>query len=143
VVSEAAAPARALRFAAPGAVPLGLVFGTIGALATLAVGVLHLDRLPFTVCTFKLLSGWPCLTCGSTRALGRLFHLDLAGALASNPLAILVALAVVPWALADLALLPRGQAVRLSLPPGGARIARVAAVLALVLNWIYLVAAGL
>ena len=59
----------AVRFTAvPGAVPLGAILGGILVLAAAAVGLLHLDALPFTVCVFKLTTGLPCLTCGSTRA---------------------------------------------------------------------------
>jgi hypothetical protein len=126
----------------PGGVPLGAILGTITALATVAVGLIHLDRLPFTTCYFKALTGWACLSCGSTRALGRLFALDVAGALALNPLATVGVLALVPWALADLALLPRGRALHVTLAPGPGRIARAALVLALAANWGYLLAVG-
>jgi hypothetical protein len=126
----------------PGGVPLGAILGTIAALATAAVGWIPLDRLPFTACYFKALTGWACMSCGATRALGRLFALDVAGALAMNPLATVGVLALVPWALADLALMPRGRALSVSLAPGPARIARAAFVLALAANWGYLLAVG-
>jgi hypothetical protein len=118
------------------------VFGACALAATAAVGLLHLDRLPFSLCVFKAVSGLPCLTCGTTRALGRLVRLDLVGALAMNPLATVGVLALVPWALADLALLPWGRAVSLDLSPAGARRARVTVVAVLVLNWAWLVAVG-
>ena len=126
----------------PAAVPLGAILGGIAALATAVIGLVHLDRLPFTVCTFKALSGWACMTCGATRALARLFALDLAGALALNPLVTVGVLALVPWALADLALLSRGRALRVELAPGVARVARVAFVVAVAANWAYLLAVG-
>jgi hypothetical protein len=103
---------------------------------------LHLDRLPFTVCYFKAFTGWPCLTCGSTRALGRLFDLDLAGALAMNPLATIGLLALVPWAAADLLLMPAGRALRVELGPALARVARVAVVFAILADWGYLLMVG-
>ncbi len=124
------------------AVPLGAIFGGIAALATAVIGLVHLDRLPLTVCTFKALSGWACMTCGATRALARLFALDLPGALALNPLVTVGVLALVPWALADLALLSRGRALRVELAPGVARVVRVAFVVAVAANWIYLLAVG-
>jgi len=137
----AAAPGLVVR-GKPGAVPLGAILAGIALLGVAVVGLAHLDRLPFTVCYFKALSGWPCLTCGTTRALGRLFALDLQGALAFNPLATLGVLALVPWAFADLALLPSGRALEVNLSPALARVARVAVVVALFANWIYLLAAG-
>ncbi len=144
-MSEAApqagsAPVR-LR-ARPGAAPLGAIFGGIGLLGGIAVSLLHLDRLPFALCVFKNLSGLPCPTCGSTRAMGRLFSLDLAGALAMNPLTTLGAGVVAAWALADLALLPRGCALGIDVQPRLASRLRVAALLIFLLNWVYLLTAG-
>lgn len=132
-----------IRFvAAVGGPPLGVVFGAIGVLGCAAVGLLGLDHLGFPVCFFKLATGLPCPTCGSTRAFGRLFARDLGGALAVNPLATLLALAVVPWAIVDLLLLARGRSLGVRASPAAARVLRVT-VLALVLaNWIYLIAAG-
>jgi hypothetical protein len=137
----AATPGPLRLVARPGP-PLGLIFGAIGGLAAVAVGLLRLDRVPVALCYVKAFTGLPCPTCGSTRALGRLFGLDLPGALSMNPLVTLAALAVALWAAADLALLPRRRALGLEV---GARVAtalRVAAVAALVANWAYLVAAG-
>ena len=128
--------------ARPGAPPLGAILGGIGLLGGLAVWLLRLDRLPFAVCLFKSLSGLPCPTCGSTRAVARLFAHDPAGALAMNPLTSLGALAVAAWALVDLALLPRGRALSVELEPRLAARLRVAAVVAFLLNWIYLLATG-
>jgi hypothetical protein len=125
-----------------GALPLGAIFLGIGFLAAFAVAVLHLDRLPILICVFRATTGIPCLTCGATRALGELATGDLSGALAMNPLAAMAAFALVPWGIADLALLTRGRALSLQVAPGGARALRVLAVTALAANWAYLVAAG-
>jgi hypothetical protein len=128
--------------AVPGALPLGAVLATIGIVAGLAVGWLHLDHLPFSICVFKALTGWPCPTCGATRALGLLFRGDLPGAFRMSPLATLVAAALLVWGLADLALMPRGRAFAVELSPSLAVPARAAALLALLGNWAYLIAAG-
>lgn len=125
-----------------GALPLGAILATIGAASSAAVGLLRLDALPWHLCLFKLATGWPCLTCGSTRALGRLFALDPAGALAMNPLAALVALVLIPWGLADAVLLSRGRALGLELSPSAALAARLLVVTLAAANWAYLVAAG-
>lgn len=125
-----------------GALPLGAIFLAILALGAAAIGLLHLDRLPFAVCTFKVVTGWPCLTCGGTRAVGRLASGDLAGAMAMNPLAALGALAVLPWGIADLALLARGRALAIELAPAAWRALRVAIPAALLANWAWLLAAG-
>jgi hypothetical protein len=128
--------------AVPRAAPLGAIFGGIGLVAAAVVGLLGLDRVPLTFCVFKGLSGLPCPTCGSTRAVARLFDLDLAGALAMNPFTTVVALVIAAWAVVDLLLLPRGRALRVGLSRSVGRALRVAAFVAFVANWVYLLAAG-
>jgi hypothetical protein len=122
--------------------PLGAIFGTIGLLAAAAVRLLHLDRIPFPLCLFKAFTGLPCPTCGTTRALARLFGLDFAGALRMNPFMTLLAVVVAAWALADLALLPRRQALEVAVSPRVAFALRVGALVFFLANWVYLVAAG-
>jgi hypothetical protein len=122
--------------------PLGLVFGGIGLSAGALVALLHLDRLPLVVCTFKAMTGLPCPTCGSTRALGRLFALDLAGALSMNPLATLGLLALGVWALADLLLAARRRRLALEVAPRLAFGLRVTVVTLVLANWVFLLAAG-
>jgi hypothetical protein len=124
----------------PGASPLGAIFGGAGVVAAAAVALLHLDRLPIVVCYFKAISGLPCPTCGSTRALGRLAVLDWRGAVAMNPLAVAVAALIAAWALADLALLTRGSALGVEVSPRAARALRLVACVLFVLNWAYLLA---
>lgn len=126
--------------AVAGGTPLGAIFLGASSLACLAVGLLHLDRFGLPVCIFKATTGWPCLTCGATRALARLYELDLAGAAAMNPLAVLVAFTLVPWGTADVLLMTRGRALALELSPGTARALRILAVALLAANWVYLAA---
>jgi Protein of unknown function (DUF2752) len=144
-VPEVGAPearGRHLRFhAAPGA-PLGAIFGGIGVAAAGTVWLLGLDHLPFTFCVFKGLTGLPCPTCGSTRALARLFGLDLAGAVAMNPFVTLVAVVMAAWALADLALLPRRRSLKVEVSPRLGGWLRAAALVAFFLNWVYLLVVG-
>jgi hypothetical protein len=128
--------------AVPRAAPLGAIFGGIGLAAAAVVGVLGLDRVPLTFCVFKGLSGLPCPTCGSTRAVARLFDLDPAGAFAMNPFTTLVAVVIAAWAAVDLLLLPRGRALRVGLSRSVGNAFRIAAFAAFVANWIYLLAAG-
>ena len=122
--------------------PLGAIFGGIGLLAAAAVGLLRLDRIPLTLCVFKGLTGLPCPTCGSTRALGRLFALDFAGALGMNPFTTLVAVVVGAWAVADLALLPRRRALGLEVPKRLGFALRAGALVLFLANWVYLIGAG-
>jgi hypothetical protein len=125
-----------------GATPLGAIFLACGLVVAAVVGLLHLDRLPGTFCAFKAVSGLPCMSCGTTRAFARLFSLDLPGAVTMNPLSAAVALALVPWGLADLALLRRGRALALEISPAVAPLVRVTAVPLACANWAYLIVAG-
>ena len=127
-------------FARP--LPLGAIFGAIVAAGVAAVGVLHLDRLPFPVCYLKALTGLPCPTCGTTRAMARLFALDLGGAFVMNPLATMVALGIVAWAVVDLLLLMRGRPWSFRVSPAAGTVLRVGAVLLVFANWVYLIAVG-
>jgi hypothetical protein len=106
------------------------------------VYLLRLDRIPLTLCVFKGLTGLPCPTCGSTRALGRLFALDVAGAWAMNPFTTVAAVGMAAWALADLALLPRGQAIDVEVTPRLGFALRVGALVLFLANWAYLLASG-
>lgn len=121
--------------------PLGLLFGAVGLLAGALVALLHLDRLPLVVCTFKGLTGLPCPTCGSTRALGRLVTLDFGGAFVMNPLTTVGLLALGGWALADLLLLARGRRLSVAVGPRLAFVLRLAAVALVLANWAFLLAA--
>jgi hypothetical protein len=137
------ATAALVRLRAPeGRLPLGAIFGTIAVVGTFAVGLLHLDHLGFPVCLFKAMTGLPCPACGSTRAVGRLFALDLGGAFAMNPLTTAAALVLVPWAIADLVLLTRGRALEADVAPRLGLVLRIVAVVAIALNWAWLVASG-
>jgi len=125
-----------------GGTPLGAIFLGCALAMAATVGLLHLDRLGVAFCVFKAVTGLPCMTCGTTRALARLFALDLRGALAMNPLTAAGALALVPWGAADIALFPRGRALVLEVSPGLAPVVRVAAVALLAANWAYLIVVG-
>ena len=125
-----------------GATPLGVIFLACGLIIAAVVGVLHLDRLPVTFCAFKAVTGLPCMSCGTTRAFARLYSLDLPGAVTMNPLSAAVALALVPWGIADLALLSKGRALVLEVSPKRAPFVRVTAVTLVFANWAYLIVAG-
>lgn len=125
-----------------GSFPAGVVLGAAGAAAGAAVSLLHLDRLPVTLCLLKRTTGLPCATCGSTRALAMLARLDVAGALAMNPLAVLAALVIFVWCAADLLLLGRGRALSLELSARESRALGCLVVGLLMLNWAYVIAAG-
>lgn len=120
-------------------IPLGLVVGA-GAFLALSAPFWPLVARFLPPCLFRTLTGVPCPTCGTTHAFLALAHGDLAAALASNPLVVVAsagaaALAVFWAALAALGKpLPRGLA---ALETRWPRWLRLAAVLALAANWLW------
>ena len=106
------------------------------------VAWLHLDRLPITLCLFKRLTGLPCMTCGTTRALTALAGFDAGHAFAMNPLVSVLLVAILIFGLVDLALLLWGRSLALRLGAGEGRWVAVAALIVVLLNWAYLIAAG-
>jgi hypothetical protein len=118
--------------------PIGAWLAGSAGLGALLVRLLGLDRLPFPVCTFKALTGLPCMSCGSTRAFGLLGRLDLAGALRMQPLATLAALAILLWGLVDLALRFRRRALRLECTHRQALWLTWIALGLVLVNWAYL-----
>jgi hypothetical protein len=62
-------------------------------------------RSSFTPCPFKLATGLPCPSCGTTRALAEIASGDIAGSTRTNPFGLLMAFALVafpPWIVYDL-----------------------------------------
>jgi hypothetical protein len=135
------APALGLRVRA-GATPLGVILGLLAAAGLVLTRFLDPERLGFTICMMKAATGLPCPTCGGTRALHHLAHLDLARAWSMNPLVTAGLLAVVPWALVDSWLLRGGRALELQADARGARVIALAAGAALLVNWFYLLSVG-
>ena len=83
--------------AAPG-FPVGLALLGCALVLCVAVRLLDADHWGVTLCVFKLVTGMPCLTCGTTRAMACFAHLDVEGALGMNPLVALLMLILAPIA---------------------------------------------
>ena len=128
----------------PSGAPHEAIWAPIALLAFLAARFLPWDRLGFLFCPFHLLTGFPCLACGGTRAFVALAHFDPATAFAMNPLAAAVGVAGAAYVVHGIgvglggwgAWRPRLASVLLR------RVLRGAALVALVGNWAYLIAVG-
>jgi len=119
--------------------PAWLFLGLLGLLV--GARFAELWRLPLPHCWFKTITGLPCAFCGATRAASAAAGLDLATAIRLNPLACALGAAVLAlfvawgadrWLGTRWGLWLRGRA---SWPWYWIGLA------ALVLNWIYLLAA--
>ena len=96
--------------------------------------------LPWPRCAFHDLTGLPCATCGMTRCAIQFFHGHFLAALQWNPLVFTTLCGVFAFDIyAFAALTMRAPRWRICFSTTRAKtFARVSAVLALVLNWIYL-----
>jgi len=93
------------------------------------------------VCPWHAWTGWPCPGCGTTRALVRLLHADLLGALAFNPLAALAATTFVAAGLAAPLWLACGGYAP-CLPTRAPRAGVAVAAVSVLANWAWLFASG-
>ncbi len=124
------------------AFPLGAAIAGGALLAGLLVRLLHLDRLPISLCTFRTVTGIPCMGCGGTRAVGALARLDLSGALAMHPLVTLLALGIALWGLVDLVLLVRRRALVFQLTARDVWLLTWTVLGLGLVNWAYLIVRG-
>ncbi len=113
---------------------LGVSVGSFAFLATwLAVG------LPWPHCLFLSLTGYPCLTCGATRAAIQLVHGHLWQAWLWNPLVLSILIGIAFFdAYAIAVLVGRGRRVRIVFSPGQKRAMRWTILLLAAANWSYL-----
>jgi hypothetical protein len=93
-------------------------------------------------CPFLSVTGFPCLTCGATRALIAMAHGDFWRAVSWNPLACLALCGVFAFDLYAIAvLISRSARLRLvDWTKNEKNAVRIAAAAVIALNWIYLLA---
>jgi hypothetical protein len=96
--------------------------------------------LPWPHCVFHDLTGLPCVTCGMTRCAIQFFHGHFLAALKWNPLVFTALCGVMAFDLYAFATLTtRAPRLRISfVTPRAKTFVPVSVILALALNWIYL-----
>jgi hypothetical protein len=115
--------------------PMAILFiATAGLLKGLAPGM--------PVCIFHEITGYPCLTCGGTRALIALSRFDLVSSFMFNPLVPLFALGLIVFSLLFFAGAVTNRSVKINLTRRGKRVIRYSAIIIIVLNWVFLVIVG-
>lgn len=128
------------RLAARGVSSLVILAALVwGVLVVAALAISRLTGQDVYTCPFRRVTGYPCATCGGTRAAERLFRGDLFGAIALNPLATAIVIAtpllLLWWIAAPPPPLPRKRRV----PVWAAVLILVAIVTA---NWAYVLSRG-
>jgi hypothetical protein len=129
---------------APGELDHELLWSAVGLAAVCLLAVVALTPLAFPlVCPLSALSGVPCPTCGSTRALFALGEGRWLAALRFNPLTTVAVTLGIPWlahgVVASLLRLPR---LRLRPDPADRRRLRLLAWLAIAFAWVFLIVDG-
>ncbi len=84
---------------------LYLITGIICFFGILWLGFLHFFHTEVTLCPVKNLTGYPCPSCGSSRAIDAFLHGNIREAFRSNPLGILslfIAVSIICLILVDL-----------------------------------------
>jgi len=119
---------------------LGLYWGAAAA-ASVALAPLAARAAELVPpCLFRSMTGLPCPTCGSTRAVLALARLDLAGAVALNPLAAAGALVFLAGGLIAAIAALAGRPLRE--PQRYSPVARLALLGAVAANWVWLLEAA-
>ncbi len=128
-----------LRNKRPSHIEFALIYGGLAILLLVAARILPVTQLA-PDCVFKAMTGIPCPTCGSTRAVILLSQGHLLSAFRVNPAtsAVVVA-ALVAFLCRMIALAFDLPGVRIGLSDQEKNLVRVSAVLALLLNWSYLI----
>ncbi|MEI7437009.1 MAG: DUF2752 domain-containing protein [bacterium] len=113
----------------------------LAALALLAIAIAHLPESWIPACKFHLLTGWPCPSCGMTRAMRLLVGGQLAEAFREQPLMVLLCCtAALVFLYSVTVSLLRQPRLRITAWPRAATLAVWALLLSLVLtNWWYLI----
>jgi len=112
-------------------------------LAGSAYGLFRLHTVPILLCPFKEMTGYPCPTCGSTRLVLSLFGMNLSEAFLCNPGMFLSGVAAVFWFGYGVVSQVKGKKVCMSLSKREGFWLRMALLVGFMINWLYLVIAGI
>lgn len=127
-----------------GELNLPLVYLLVAGGAGLFVFVLHLlGRLPQYPCVFKVVTGYPCPTCGTTRSALSLFRYDIVSAFFYNPLFFLGGIVFGVWVVYGFYMLFSRKKVKVEFTKNEGRFLKWGILVLFILNWIYLIAAGI
>jgi hypothetical protein len=124
----------------PGELDHELIWLSVSTGTVALAGVWLALGLPWPYCVFHALTGYPCLTCGATRAAMQFFHGHFLASLRWNPLAFAALCALFLFNVyAAVVLVARAPRLRFSgFTATQKNLVRVAVLTVLGLNWVYL-----
>ena len=115
----------------------------VGAVLLIGLLVAALHLCGVRVCLFHRLTGYPCLTCGGTRALAALTVGDVCGAFRIQPLVTALAVGYAGWLAVNAACwITRRQCLSVELSSREKKMLAAILVILAVCNWVYLLRCG-
>ena len=124
-------------------VPLGIIYTAISLMLIVGAAFAHKGMIGPLHCVFKAIVGIPCPTCGITKSMVAISHLDITGALRWNPLVFISLLIIWAWGLLSIFGMATGRGAPIIEAHGKVATAlRIVFFTALIANWVYLIQAG-
>lgn len=120
-----------------------LYFLVLGLCAAAAFTLHTLNKVPHFTCVFKAVTGVPCPTCGSTRVARNLFELKAGAAFLANPMVFIIGIGFVAWFIYGFYMLLTKKKVKITPTKKEIRLLKWIVLIAVFLNWIYLILAGI
>lgn len=128
---------------APGELPIG-AFAMLPLFALpLGAYLVESNALTLPVCGLKQAVGLPCLSCGATRATLNLLHGNLFTAISYQPMVMLIYVVLIVWGIISTWALVKQQSVSFELSKLQRWLIGSLFLIIPVVNWFYLVKAGI
>ncbi len=104
------------------------------------IGLLGITRfIPLNKCPFHAITGYPCLSCGATRAAEAFLAGDFIGMIAFNPLIVLFCIGLFFFSLFKLVEFIFQFRIIMRMSSNYALAVRLLAVIAVIANWAFLI----
>lgn len=118
----------------------GLLFGILSFFILLFAKIIYWLNPPLPKCFFKVYTGYPCITCGTTRTLIDITNFEFGHALLMNPLVFLTTMGLGFFIFYSIGIcLLKFPEFNLSYFKKWNKIIRYNIILAIIFNWIYLI----
>jgi len=118
-----------------------LIWGPIAIMAVVAAAMVNHFLAELPNCPFKIMTGYPCLTCGGTRCLAELAHFSVWESFLYNPLVFLTVLGLLFFSTTVLVGLIFKFGIKLVLSDMEKKLIRYGIIALAAADWIYLIAA--
>jgi hypothetical protein len=128
-----------IRFSNSTPSPAHLIWGFIAIGAIFVAGFVHgyFHNLP--ECPFKVITGYPCLTCGGTRCLAEMSYLSLWESFEFNPFIWVTVIGMIGFSIYVAIALIFKKSISISMSPREEKAVRIAIISLMAINWIYLI----